>query len=209
MMSHLLAVLAIATTACGLVAPPRTPRTALVASPPTSRTSTALAAVAELAAAQVFGRLADKKLLLDVPGAGTPEMRDCCHGGCDNCDYSRVFDEMNAGKAKWVACYLTREHSDGRRHEAPLASIFGDDETLTADAFVERLADLEPKPTMGARPADVMAEFDGAGAAGVFRVLSRGEDAVDVTTFTATLQDLSGEAHGVPWKKFLAAVTSA
>mmetsp|Transcript_3116 Transcript_3116/g.9319 ORF Transcript_3116/g.9319 Transcript_3116/m.9319 type:complete len:207 (-) Transcript_3116:352-972(-) len=97
MMSHLLAVLAIATTACGLVAPPRTPRTALVASPPTSRTSTALAAVAELAAAQVFGRLADKKLLLDVPGAGTPEMRDCCHGGCDNCDYSRVFDEMNAG----------------------------------------------------------------------------------------------------------------
>ena len=77
MMSHLLAVLAIATTACGLVAPPRTPRTALVASPPTSRTSTALAAVAELAAAQVFGRLADKKLLLDVPGAGTPEMRDC------------------------------------------------------------------------------------------------------------------------------------
>ena len=32
-------------------------------------------------------------------------MKDCCHGGCDNCDYSRVFDEMNAGKAKWVACY--------------------------------------------------------------------------------------------------------
>ena len=43
--------------------------------------------------------------MLDVPGAGTPEMKDCCHGGCDNCDYSRVFDEMNAGKAKWVACY--------------------------------------------------------------------------------------------------------
>ena len=61
--------------------------------------------VTEQAAAQVFARLADKKLLLDVPGAGTPEMKDCCHGGCDNCDYSRVFDEMNAGKAKWVACY--------------------------------------------------------------------------------------------------------
>ena len=63
------------------------------------------AVVTEVTAAQVFGRLADKKLLLDVPGAGTPEMKDCCHGGCDNCDYSRVFDEMNAGKAKWVACY--------------------------------------------------------------------------------------------------------
>jgi len=66
------------------------------------------AVVTEVTAAQVFGRLADKKLLLDVPGAGTPEMKDCCHGGCDNCDYSRVFDEMNAGKAKWVACYVER-----------------------------------------------------------------------------------------------------
>ena len=63
------------------------------------------AVVTEVTAAQVFGRLADKKLLLDVPGGGAPEMKDCCHGGCDNCDYSRVFDEMNAGKAKWVACY--------------------------------------------------------------------------------------------------------
>ena len=40
--------------------------------------------VTEQAAAQVFARLADKKLLLDVPGAGTPEMKDCCHGGCDS-----------------------------------------------------------------------------------------------------------------------------
>ena len=41
--------------------------------------------------AKTFGRLADKMILLDVPGAGTPEMVNCCHGGCDNCDYSSRF----------------------------------------------------------------------------------------------------------------------
>ena len=35
--------------------------------------STATEFVTEATAAQVFGRLADKKLLLDVEGAGTPE----------------------------------------------------------------------------------------------------------------------------------------
>ena len=30
--------------------------------------------------------------------AGTPEMMNCCHGGCSNCDYSRVFDSMSAGE---------------------------------------------------------------------------------------------------------------
>ena len=27
---------------------------------------------------KIFGRLADKMLLLDVPGAGSPEMMNCC-----------------------------------------------------------------------------------------------------------------------------------
>ena len=52
----------------------------------------------ELELAKVFCRIADDYLLLDVPGAGTPEMKNCCHGGCDNCNFSRIFDEMESGK---------------------------------------------------------------------------------------------------------------
>jgi len=29
---------------------------------------------------RLFGRLAEKRLLLDVPMAGTAELRNCCHG---------------------------------------------------------------------------------------------------------------------------------
>lgn len=30
---------------------------------------------------KIFGRCAAKTILLDIPGAGTPEMSSCCHGG--------------------------------------------------------------------------------------------------------------------------------
>ena len=57
---------------------------AAVACPVAGLSAAVTTKVTEVAAAQVFARLADKKLLLDVPGAGTPEMKDCCHGGCDS-----------------------------------------------------------------------------------------------------------------------------
>jgi hypothetical protein len=57
---------------------------------------------------KLFGRFADKELLLDIPGAGSPEMMNCCHGGCDNCAYSHVFDFMSAARAKWVPLYAYR-----------------------------------------------------------------------------------------------------
>ena len=163
--------------------------------------------VTEQAAAQVFARLADKKLLLDVPGAGTPEMKDCCHGGCDNCDYSRVFDEMNAGKAKWVACYLEQEHSDGRRHEAPMAAVFGDDDEVSAATFVERLADLEAKPSMGAKVADINSDYDAEAVEAVFYAISGGADSVGRDEWAAGLTRVTGEEHGAAWRPFLNGLT--
>ena len=172
-------------------------------------TALALAPVTEKTAAQVFGRIADKKLLLDVPGAGTPEMKDCCHGGCDNCDYSRIFDEMNAGKPKWVACYLEREHSDGRRHEAPTLSIFGDDADLDVDEFVSRLGAVEPRPPMGAPLKDVLAEFDAEGAAALVSAIAGDGGRVDRDNWGATLRRLSGEEHGITWSAFKPAFVTA
>lgn len=141
-----------------------------------------------------------------VVGAGTPEMKDCCHGGCDNCDYSRVFDEMNAGKAKWISCYLDREHIDGRRHEAPMLRVFGDDGSLSVDDFVQRLEAMPPVPAMGAKMADVNSEFDADGVAAVFLALSGGAESLDRTVFAAKLQELTGEEHGVAWRPFLNAL---
>jgi len=93
--------------------------------------------------AKLFNRMADKYLLLDVPGAGTPEMINCCHGGCDNCDFSRIFDEMSSGRVKWVALYPFRKHPDGREHTPPWMSMFENElERLNKDQFMDRLTAL-------------------------------------------------------------------
>ena len=75
-------------------------------------------------AAKLFGRFADNYLLLDVEGAGSPEMMNCCHGGCDNCNYSHIFDNMTSGRPKWVPVYVNRKLIDGRDHMSPWSVLF-------------------------------------------------------------------------------------
>jgi len=168
------------------------------------------AVVSEAQAGRLFGRLADKKLLLDVPGAGTPEMRQCCHGGCDNCDYSRVFDEMNAAKPKWVACYAHRRLIDGREHEPPWVALFADG-ALTARAFADRVNDVDYRPSMGpAAVKDGDDSVDEAAAVAFFEdLLQRAgvaptTDELTADQFAQGLAALSGERHGAVWRRFLA-----
>lgn len=58
-------------------------------------------------------------------------MMNCCHGGCDNCAYSHIFDNLSSGRPKWIPLYSYRKLIDGRSHLAPWASIFH----LTEDCF--------------------------------------------------------------------------
>lgn len=104
---------------------------------------------------KIFGRMAAKSILLDIPGAGTPEMANCCHGGCDNCDFSHSFDNLSAGRAKWVPTYCTRTLIDGRSEKAPWANIFDSpenselQESISKATFTKRLRDLPYAMTMG------------------------------------------------------------
>lgn len=105
---------------------------------------------------KIFGRFAAKSILLDIPGAGTPEMANCCHGGCDNCNYSHSFDNLSAGRAKWVPTYSIRTLIDGRTEKAPWANIFdfpadGDSVGGAIDkaTFIERLQKLPYSMSMG------------------------------------------------------------
>lgn len=158
-------------------------------------------ALSELNAAKLFGRLADKKLLLDVPGAGTPEVRNCCHGGCDNCDFSRVFDELNAGRPKWIPLYAERELIDGRRHESTWGALFEGDR-LDATAFVDKVRGLDYRPSMGPR-IKVDDELDDDAIMALFNVLADGAETISADDVVLGLQRLTGEEHGVVWKHFV------
>lgn len=162
---------------------------------------------------KLFGRLADNLILLDVPGAGTVEMNNCCHGGCDNCPYSRIFDELRAGRPKWVAHYTYQEHIDGRNHSPPwVKAIFGENgsDSIGPDAFTERLASIPFKATLGPMksvPADEPPSP--AACARFFEVLANGSSEITAETMAASLGRLSGEEHGSLYRDFKSGLVAA
>ena len=117
---------------------------------------------------KIFGRLAAKSILLDIPGAGTPEMANCCHGGCDNCNYSHSFDNLSAGRAKWVPTYSTRTLIDGRSETAPWAGLFDASDRIDKATFRERLQKLPFELSMGPGTTVPADEIPNDGAADAF-----------------------------------------
>ncbi|KAJ1457144.1 hypothetical protein M885DRAFT_146929 [Pelagophyceae sp. CCMP2097] len=159
-------------------------------------------AISEGECARLFGRLADKLLLLDVEGAGTDAVKNCCHGGCDNCDFSQVFDEMRSSRPKWIACYTDRTLIDGRAHQSPAMQLFNNEETLSIEDFVLRLDELPCRPTMGPKSPLLMEAPSEETKRAFFQTISEGNDSVDAQGWANGLQRLTGEDHGAIWLAF-------
>lgn len=140
--------------------------------------------------AKVFNKLAEKKLLLDVPGAGTIEMSQCCHSGCDNCEFARIFDEMNSGRAKWIPTYGDMKHVDNRNHVAKWMNLFVDD----ADEFseLETLLDTQGnKNVLTISMEDLMNDSDISSEQQALRMkYSSDEKAISFDTFRERLESL-------------------
>ena len=143
---------------------------------------------------KLFGRLSDKMLLLDVPGAGTPEMMNCCHGGCDNCDFSHVFDNLTAGRPKWVPLYAYRKLVDGRDHTSPWAEIFTSGGGVDEAMFVARVQALPYRMTMGpgeSVPADEVPDEEAL--RGLWQKMVAALDELDEPTGRSTITADQGQ----------------
>lgn len=155
--------------------------------------------------AKVFQRLADKKILLDVEGAGTPAMTQCCHGGCDNCEFSRIFDEMNSARSKWVPAYPTRRLIDDRSHTSSwFKSLFLEKDEVSREQFVARLLELEPQMVMGPPPSTPKDPLENVTADIFFTALAGGHDThtLKAMQMEAELVRRLGTTHGGTWVDF-------
>ena len=160
---------------------------------------------------KIFGRMSDKMLLLDVPGAGTPEMMNCCHGGCDNCDFSHVFDNMSAGRPKWVPTYSYRKLIDGRDHHSAWSSIFdSEDSVIDETTFVDRIKKLPYQMNMGPpssvpsdeEPTDETLHALWSKLIGTLHDTSTATTTIDAKRMAEALVKLTGESHGVMFSDF-------
>jgi hypothetical protein len=170
---------------------------------------------------KIFGRISAKTILLDVPGAGTPEVANCCHGGCDNCKVSHVFDQLSAARGKWVPTYSTRTLIDGRSEKAPWAKMFDsiadptEEISLDKEEFTLLLQNLPCIATMGpgtSVPADetplpeAVEAFWDILITGLKKedVNSEGEDSYRLTAIqmSEALTKLTAQPHGAMWMDF-------
>jgi hypothetical protein len=163
-------------------------------------------------AVKVFGRLAEKYIMLDESGGM------CCYSGCKDCEY-RLPDggykmaDQSASRPKWIPVYEQRTFSgQGKDHVAKWKmGIYdaNDKVFVTKDEFVEAIIGMDYAPPLGG-------PFVAASAASLvddttvvehlFDILADGKDKLARFKMSLRLKDLANGEQGLTWPAFQAAL---
>ena len=161
---------------------------------------------------KVFGRLAEKYIMLDESGGM------CCYSACKDCEFRlpgggyRMADQ-SAARPKWIPVYEERVFSgQGKEHTAKWKSeIFADNATVvTKKEFVEAVLGLDFATPLGgpfvSKSAGKMEDTETAVADCLFDILAAGKDKLTRHRMSLGLKDLSGGEAGITWASFSAAL---
>jgi len=151
---------------------------------------------------KLFGRLADKFILLDS-SAGK-----CCYSGCSDCEF-RLPDggyrmsEQSSSRAKWICSYRVRDFTD-KSHTSKWSSIFDDEIVLEKSAFIENVQKLEFAESLGPpfiskRDAQIV---DPAVLHHFWSKLSVDDKPLTAVKMQRRLKKLCGEEEGMTWSMF-------
>ena len=159
---------------------------------------------------KVFGRLAEKYIMLDESGGM------CCYSACKDCEF-RLPDggykmaDQSAARPKWIPVYEERVFSgQGKEHIAKWKSeIFPEGTTVvTKEEFAEAVANLEFLTPLGgpfvAKSAGTIEDTTVAEC--LFDVLADGKDKLTRHRMGLGLKELSEGESGLTWPKFSAAL---
>eukprot|EP01039_Chlorochromonas_danica_P008235 gene8235-9082_t len=177
----------------------------------------AVSSLSEPAIVSLFSRLAEQRILLDIPGAGTPELAICCHSGCENCAYSSVFDEMTASAPKWLPLYPFRKLADGREHQSAFYSRLVDSRSFTdacwekdvgRESFISALAGMQPRSFLGmpntVKLAAIRDEDCLLGSVFLWEYLCQGNmrDRLTIRQIYDSLRERTVQDHGAGYSDF-------
>jgi hypothetical protein len=169
-------------------------------------------------AVRVFGRLAEKYIMLDESGGM------CCYSACKDCEYRlpdggyRMADQRSS-RPKWIPVYEERVFS-GQNNKEHIAKwktgIFGGGEgsgndikpSVTKEEFVSALADLEYVPPLGGPfvAASGGALEDTAVAEHLFELLADGKEKLSRHKMSLKLKDMANGEQGLTWPSFQSAL---
>ncbi|KAL3777045.1 hypothetical protein ACHAW5_005034 [Stephanodiscus triporus] len=175
--------------------------------------SEAVAAESSIApkeAVKLFGRLAEKYIMLDA-SAGM-----CCYSGCTDCEFRepgggyRMADQSSA-RPKWIPCYDRREFlAQGKEHTTKWSvEIFADGiPVVTKDQFVERVVGMEFAPPLGGPylAASAAAIEDESAASALFDLLAGDNEKLTKFRMEKEMKALANGEEGLTYAMFSAAL---
>lgn len=159
---------------------------------------------------KVFGRLAEKYIMLDESGGM------CCYSGCKDCEYRlpgggyRMADQ-SAARPKWIPVYEERVFSgQGKEHMSKWkTNIFADGKSsVTKEEFVESVLELDFATPMG---GPFVSKSDGkleetTVAECFFDILANGKEKLSRHKMSLGMKQLSSGEAGLTWRAFSGAL---
>jgi len=163
-------------------------------------------------AVKLFGRLAEKYIMLDSSGGL------CCYSACTDCEFrlpggGYKMAEQSASRPKWIPCYEKRLNANGKEHASKWASeIFVDVDNdqsglvpaVNRERFVERMKELSYAPTLGGPylAASAASIEDESAAGRLFDTLADGKENLTKHRMATRLKELADGEEGLSWKLF-------
>lgn len=175
-------------------------RKASTLSAESSQTSTA---VSPKEAVKIFGRLAEKYIMLDS-SAGM-----CCYSACTDCEFRlpgggyRMADQ-SAARPKWIPSYESRQ-ANGKEHSTKWSTeIFTNGPSVSMEEFVEKVQQLEYSPPLGGPYVGASsAAFESTEAVqSFFEILSNGKEKLTRHRMGQRLKELADGEEGLTWAAF-------
>mmetsp|Transcript_10704 Transcript_10704/g.23535 ORF Transcript_10704/g.23535 Transcript_10704/m.23535 type:complete len:222 (+) Transcript_10704:87-752(+) len=159
-------------------------------------------------AVKLFGRLAEKYIMLDA-SAGM-----CCYSGCTDCEFRepgggyRMADQSSS-RPKWIPSYDHREFNSGKEHTTKWSTeIFVDGPAVTKEEFVSRVINMQFAPPLGGPylAASAATIEDESAAATLFDILAGEKEKLTKHRMGKEMKSLANGEEGLTWVNFSAAL---
>ena len=160
-------------------------------------------------AVKVFGRLAEKYIMLDESGGL------CCYSACKDCEFRlpdggyRMADQSSS-RPKWIPVYEERSFaSQNKEHIAKWkAEIFTNGPSVTKEQFVTALVQMTYAPPLGGPYVSASAgKLESPTAAEhLFEVLATGNEKLTRHKMSVRLKELAAGEQGLTWPAFQTAM---
>lgn len=155
-------------------------------------------------AVKIFGRLAEKYIILD-PTAGM-----CCYSACTDCEYrlpggGYIMADQSASRPKWIPNYEKRSYNENNHVTGWSTGVFTDGPAVTKSEFIENIKQMKFAPPLGGPYVGASAgaiEDDTALAFLFDSLIVEGKEKLTKHRMSIRMKELANNEEGLSWPNF-------